>query len=362
MEKLFEAHAHYLFDIPLDRTVEIFKEEFKEIGVEKCIFLSIPQESKDGKTFKYLPLQNEKGLFLKKVFSPNGYAFAGLEHPKDLVYTEETADEFLRQAKESYQMGYDGIKMLEGYPQFRKANNIPLNHPVYDKFYSFLEQKNIPITLHVANPPEFWNVSAVDEFVKKAGRVCGEGYPSKAELQKEVIGVLTKHPKLRLALAHFGFLTYDIEETKAFLENYENTVIDITPGGEQFFNIMNNWTEWKEFFEKYQDRLIYGSDFYAFPNEDKEEWKIAFHRRPDFVRQVFETDSEHVYLGESFRGINLDKNIRDKIYRENAERLFKCPRTIDEKAFTQRLKSLLQADYQEKDKEDIRYMLTVLEG
>ena len=35
----------------------------------------------------------------------------------------------------------------------------PLNHTVYDRYYSFLEENNIPVTMHVANPENFWNNS-----------------------------------------------------------------------------------------------------------------------------------------------------------------------------------------------------------
>ena len=40
MEKVYDAHVHYTFDIPLKETVEIFKEEFALTGTEKYIFLS----------------------------------------------------------------------------------------------------------------------------------------------------------------------------------------------------------------------------------------------------------------------------------------------------------------------------------
>ena len=40
MEKVYDIHIHYSFDIPMQEMVEIFKEEFKETGTEKYCFLS----------------------------------------------------------------------------------------------------------------------------------------------------------------------------------------------------------------------------------------------------------------------------------------------------------------------------------
>ena len=144
----------------------------------------------------------------------------------------------------------------------------------------------------------------------------------------EVFGILEKHPKLKFGLAHFGFMSYDISEAERFL-SYENTFFDLTPGGEQLINMSNAWEKWLPFFEKYQNRILYGSDFYAFPKEDEAEWRIAFRRRPDFLRQFFETESEHLYIDQTFFGVKIDKALRDKLYRDNFMKLFGEPKKID---------------------------------
>ena len=72
---------------------------------------------------------------------------------------------------------------------------------------------------------------------------------------------------------------------------------------------------------------MYGSDFYAFPKDDQ--WETCFTRRPKFVRQFFETSEEHIYAGTPFKGVNLEKSIRDKIYFENAVREFGTPKPVN---------------------------------
>ncbi len=361
MRKVFEMHAHYLFDIPLEEQVKIFREEFLETGTYKCNFLSCPLHSDDGKTLRIGELQNEKGLFLKHAFAPNAYAFAALDHPADMVYDEKTAENFLWQAETYYTMGFDGMKMLEGYPSIRKATGIPLDHPVYDKFYRFMEEKGRMITLHVANPAENWDINKVDPYALKVGRFCDETYPTKQQLTDEVFSVMNKFPRLRLALAHYGFLTDDPKQFEAFLASYENTLIDITPGGEQYFNMLEDWDTWKGLITKYQDRIFYGTDFYAFPRENEENWRTAFTRRPWLVRNFFETDGEHEYFKQKFRGVKMDDSIVDKIFYQNAERLMGDPRAINRTAFASRCRGLLEEEsISTQGKLDLQYMLNNL--
>lgn len=330
-EKVFDMHVHYLMSIPLEETIKIFKDEFVATGTEKYNFLSIANEADHG-ALEFKEVQNIKGLFLKKVFSPNAYAYAHLEHPLDVAERpdQELAELYLKQAKEYYAAGYDGMKMLEGYPSMMKAMKRKLSDPVYDPYYSFLEEKGFPVTMHIANPETFWDITKVDAWSLKAGRFCDETFPTKAEIHKQVDEILQKHPRLKFTLAHFGFMSYDINQAKRFLDDYPNTMLDLTPGGEQLLKMRETWDEWHEFFVQYQDRILYGTDFYAFSKDGGQEaWERSFWRRPRFVRQFFETDGEHDYGNRPFRGVKIEKPILDKIYRENALAFLGEPRKID---------------------------------
>lgn len=340
MEKVFDTHIHYSFDIPMKEMVEIFKEEFEETGTEKFVFLSLPHHA-SGKGLYLSVDQNAKGLFLKHAFSPNAYAFAGLIHPQIQISDEERAEMYYNQVVQYHSVGYDGIKMLEGHPTLRKAMGIALNSPAYDKFYAYLEEVGMPIIMHVADPAESWDMETASESAKALGRTYAEAFPSKRQLTDEVFGVLEKHPKLKFGLAHFGFMSYDIAEAERFL-SYENTFFDLTPGGEQLINMSNAWGKWLPFFEKHQNRILYGSDFYAFPKKDEIEWRTAFRRRPDFLRQFFETEKEFLYIDQMFCGVKIDKMLRDKLYRDNFMELLGEPKSIDIDNFKNEVHRLLK--------------------
>ena len=358
MKKVFDAHIHHTYEMPIKDAIRIFKLEFPVTGTQRQAFMSIPNKVSPQHVFYLNEMQNIRMLFLKHAFSPTAYAFAGLEHPIDASEREDSylSDLYLKQAEEYKAAGFDGMKMLEGYPSVRKAMKRPLCHSVYDKYYSFLEENNIPVTMHLANPESLWNIAEADEYSIKMGRVCDSTYPTKNELHDEVDGIMKKHPRLRLTLAHFGFMSTDIERAKRWMD-YENTCFDITPGGEQLLKMGKEWDLWKGFFDKYQDRILYGSDYYAYPEDEK--WEENFTKRPKLIREFFETDTEHEYQGEKFRGIKLDGKIIEKIYLDNAMRLFGEPKKIDYSYMKNNAEKLLskQNKYSEFADEDLIYIL-----
>lgn len=362
LEKVFDAHIHHTFDIPLEEAIAIFKAEFQETGTVAGVFLSCPHHS-DGEKLYVDELQNVKTLCLKHAFS-GSYAYAALVHSQGMTDTteERLSREYLRQAQEYVAAGFDGIKMLEGYPSMRKAMGRSLCSPVYDRFYGYLEENGIPITLHLGNPKEYWDAENAPEEAFRQGRVCDGTYPTKEQLAEEAEGIMKKFPALRLTLAHFGFMSYDIGQADRWLNDYPNTRFDITPGGEQLLNMRKSWSEWERFFIDHQDKIVYGSDYYAFPHDEK--WEENYSRRPRFLRQFFETDEEHVYLGETFRGVNLDPSILKKIYGENAKRELGTPKPIDLKYIKREAERLLAESDKRSltDKLDLAYILQISSG
>ena len=122
-------------------------------------------------------------------------------------------------------------------------------------------------------------------------------------------------------------------------------------------NIGNNWNEWHQFFIDYQDRIIYGSDYYAFPRN--EDWEVCFNRRPKFIRQFFETDTEHKYIEDTFKGILLEEDIRTKIYSTNALRDLGEAKKIDYAYMKAEAERLLAEPVKcsENDEGDLLYIL-----
>ena len=335
--KVFEGHLHFTFKVPVRESVEIFKQEFEETGTDKYCFLSIPSHGAVGNDI----LQNSKALYYKAMFSPNAYAYAGLEYDYSLS-EKDMQDDLLRQAKEYLSNGFDGFKMLEGMPKYRKFINFPLDDARYDKFYAYMEEQGKPIIMHLAHPRVFWDKEKLDEYWINRGCLYDESFPSFDHLINEAFGILKKFTNINLTLAHWGFLVHNRELMLKFM-SYPNTRLDVTPGGEQYFEMIDDdivW--WKSFIEKYADRICYGTDLYQFEKNGVDNWKTAFHRRPDFVRNFFETDTEHFYGNQKFKGIKLDQKYLKKIYRDNLLELLGEPSKINYQYVIDRANELLK--------------------
>lgn len=126
--------------MPIEEAVRIFKLEFPVTGTERQVFLSIPNNVDPEGRFYLDHMQNIRMLFLKYVFSPTAYAFAGLEHPLNVsqMNDRQLSSFYLKQAEEYYSVGYDGMKMVDGYPSMRKAMKRSLCDKVYDQYYSLV--------------------------------------------------------------------------------------------------------------------------------------------------------------------------------------------------------------------------------
>ena len=141
---------------------------------------------------------------------------------------------------------------------------------------------------------------------------------------------------------------------------YPNTKLDLTPGGEQFLNMLCDWETWSAFFDDFSDRLMYGTDFYAFSRSNEENWRSFVNLRPRFLRQFSETDTEHEYLGGTFRGVRFDPALREKLYMKNALVHYGDPKPIDLSYFAAECSRLEPLIADEDQKADLSYLKSAL--
>ena len=83
---------------------------------------------------------------------------------------------------------------------------------------------------------EFWDKERIPKWAIGAGYYCDETYPTHEQIREETIGILKKHPKLNMTIAHIFFLSnadqYDLAEE--LLETYPNLTFDLCPGWEMY--------------------------------------------------------------------------------------------------------------------------------
>jgi predicted TIM-barrel fold metal-dependent hydrolase len=323
---VFDAHTHLMNGVKGMETLVCLKEmfDFKWMNI-----LSISAMGDIA--------QNLKCMLFKALYPENNYIFGGLIHDEKIL---EEGYDYLHQVKSLISLGFQGMKMIEGKPGVRKELKKSLDDASYDGFYKFLEDGKIPVLVHIADPETFWDRETVPDWAYDNGWFYGDGsYKTKEELYNEVDRILNKFPKLHAIFAHFYFLSSDMERASEFLDKWQNVSIDLTPGTEMYVNFAKQPEKWREFFIKYQDRIIFGTDIYDLGSEEIENTI----KTVKITRMFLETDQEFQVWDLNLKGIALDREALEKIYYRN---FFKYigdePKKLDLKAGIEECKRTIE--------------------
>jgi predicted TIM-barrel fold metal-dependent hydrolase len=254
-------------------------------------------------------------VLLAKALNPGRvYAYGGLYY--NIPGTENTALDLAAQAQRLIAAGCDGIKMLEGKPSTRKWHgNLQLDAPLYADFFAYLEAEQIPIVLHVNDPEDFWFNTSPGLVAK--GWAYDETFPTNEEIYTEVEHVLARHPRLRVTLAHFYFLSANRDRAARFLDRWPSTSFDLTPGFEMYRNFSQDPAGWRAFFTHYADRILLGTDIYAQPVTTDAHTADACALIGE-VRTFLETAAPFpAKYGWTNYGLSLDRDALEYIYHRN---------------------------------------------
>ena len=108
--------------------LEALTESQRAYGYERSNFLSVEGMGDCA--------QNALAIAFK-LLSPDHYAFGSLHYRFDYPFAEEV--------QTLWDLGLDGIKMIENKPTERKALGYRQDDPRYDGFYSKLQELDIPV-------------------------------------------------------------------------------------------------------------------------------------------------------------------------------------------------------------------------
>lgn len=283
-------------------------------------------------------------LYWKKHYHAAEIAVFGMIHNEDFYETIP----FETQAKALIEMGCDGIKMMYA-PNTRKRLGYGIDDARYDKMFTYLEDNGIPAVIHVNDPEEFWIPRELTESEKERGwGFFTGGFLSKQEIYDETFRMLDQHPRLRVTFAHFFFLSNCRGEAERVMETYPNVCFDLTPGWEMFLGFSKDIDGWKAFFEKYADRIFFGTD----SNNTK-----TFNAELNLmVRMTTAEQGEFMlpaYRVVPVKGLGLGEETLDRIYRENYARFVGTPKAVNEDQYKAAAKRLL-ADLEGRDAPELQ--------
>jgi predicted TIM-barrel fold metal-dependent hydrolase len=284
-------------------------------------------------------------LHLKAHYPERVYVFGGLDVSHLFINPGQAGAEFANYVDTLAEMGCDGVKMIEGKPEMRKTLPIPdFDGPIYAPYWQKMEETEMPLLFHVNDPEEFWSAERIPQWAKERGWFYGDGiFINNEDQYRQILNVLERHPKLKVIFAHFFFFSAQLPRLAEYLDRYPNMCVDLTPGIEMYHNFSKNPDATRDFFIKYQDRILYGTDIGAkallFTPEKGIEADES-QARIDVVRSFLELDKPYTLekgagflFGNDdvqFHGIGLPPETLEKIYFKNFERIAgKKPRQIN---------------------------------
>ncbi|MBQ8739012.1 MAG: hypothetical protein IJZ04_05900 [Clostridia bacterium] len=253
---------------------------------------------------------------LYKLANPNTYVHGGIEIIKIPLDNMPNGMDTVTQYRELMDIGFDGIKMLEGKPNEHKRMGKNLNHTALNALYAEMERDGTHLLMHVNDPDEFWDINRAPKWAVDAGWSYTDGtFSSYEEIQAQTIKILKEHPRLHLTLAHFFFCSKTPELLEELFSLYPNLCVDLTPGGEMYVEFEKNYDFFKDFFNKYHERLIFGTDRSYLCDEKYAEWLF------NMVTTFLGTGESVVgFDNKVLKGLDLSREKSDNILFGNFER------------------------------------------
>jgi predicted TIM-barrel fold metal-dependent hydrolase len=203
---------------------------------------------------------------------------------------------------------------------------VMIDHPRFDSILSYLERLNVPLIGHLGEPRECW--LPLDSMVLHKSYYAAHPeyhmylhpeYPSYEQQVQARDNMLAKHTRLKFIGAHLGSVEWSIDELATRLDKFPNMAVDLARLSNLFLHAKTDLQKTKDFFIKYQDRLLYATDVQVAETDDPATLKKRAHdaRLRQWTFFATDTKMEEPNIG-AFSGLKLPKQVIDKIYRLNA--------------------------------------------
>jgi predicted TIM-barrel fold metal-dependent hydrolase len=194
---------------------------------------------------------------------------------------------------------------------------IKIDDPQLDAIWDKCGELKIPVLIHSADPKSFWDPMDANnerwlELATHPDRKRSNINPAPWDtLMAEQHHVFKKHPGTTFIAAHFGWYANNLAKLGQLLDQMPNVVVEF---GAIIAELGRQPRMAKQFFTKYQDRILFGKD-----NWVPEEYATYF--------RVLETEDEYFPYHKKYHafwamyGMGLPDEILKKIYYKNALRI-----------------------------------------
>lgn len=211
-----------------------------------------------------------------------------------------------------------------------EGKHVQIDHPRFQPIWDFLVAGNIPVVAHIAEPLAAWRPLDPNDphfwYYSNNPRYHAFQHPE-IPRHETIIAArdrwLARNPRLAVIGMHIGSLEHDVDEVAKRLDAYPNLTVETAARINDL--AMQPTAKVRAFFIKYQDRVMWGTDF-GEGSVSRVGLEDSFNRH---WRYYAGTDT--VTLGNArswhrtVQGLALPRRVLEKFAHRNAERVLKLP-------------------------------------
>ena len=249
-------------------------------------------------------------------------------------YSEFQADEIAR----SQRAGARGLKILKTLGLYlregiSKGPLVKIDDPRFDAMWETCGSLGMPVAIHVSDPEAFF--LPVDRFNERFEELnnhpdwsfYGGDFPSNRELLEARNRVLIRHPKTQFIVLHVGNYAENLPYVSKCMDRFPNMHVEL---GARIGELGRQPRTARKFFEKYQDRILFGTD--AVPHGTDTPQQVFVDELYEIYYRFLETEDEYFDYAPApvppqgrwqIYGLGLADGILKKVYYENAARLLR---------------------------------------
>ena len=227
------------------------------------------------------------------------------------------AENTVKQLQFDYDNGARGLKIYKSQGmtnQDSSGNRIKINDPRIGPVWELCGELGIPILIHSADPRSFWEPhdSLNERWLElklRPGRKRSADNPASWEtIISEQHDIFRNHPNTKFIAAHMAWYPNDLERLGRLLDELPNVYVEI---GAVIAELGRQPRMANRFFQKYQDRVMFGKDSYQ-PKE-----------YPTYFRVLESADEYFPYYKRyhafwKMYGLALPDDVLKKLYYKNA--------------------------------------------
>jgi uncharacterized protein len=231
------------------------------------------------------------------------------------------AERTVRQLEQDVAAGAVGIgEVSKGLGlSFAKADGtrLRIDDPDLDPVWQAAARLGVPVFIHTADPPEFFqsidyaNERWLELALFPSRQYPQDRFPSFEQLAEERDNLFRRHPQTTFVTAHLGWHGNDLGRLGRMFDEMPNVYAEV---GAVLYDIGRQPRVARDFFIRYQDRLLFGKDSFQ-PEEYPYFWRV-FETRDDYFDYY---RPYHAFW--KLYGIDLPDDVLKKVYHENALRI-----------------------------------------